>query len=624
MRLPGLIGNRMVLQRDTELTLWGWADPGEKVTVRLLGKYYDTAADSAGNWSVALPPHPAGGPYALEVNEIVLRDVLIGDVYLFSGQSNQETPMNRLLDKYPEINGANNPMIRHFKVPTKTTVEGLQADIPAGAEWLAANAVDVMRWTGLAYFFAQEAYERFGVPVGILNSSVGGTAIDGWISQEYLKDFPRYTVDPARLDSLRRAQMAARTTDAANRPQTPQAPAPRPVDQGAGKWMAEDWDDSDWATVDLPSSWREQGIEARGTVWFRKTFELPASMDGKHARLYLGTLIDSDSTFVNGVFVGNTTYQYPPRKYDVLAGILHEGTNTVAVKLTANSGNGEFIRDKIYKLQGDDVTIDLSGAWKYKIGLHNPPAPRPAGGWGGAPVDLGSRGSGYYNAMIYPIRDYKVKAAVWYQGESNTGRPQEYGGLLEALIANWRALWDEPELPFMIVQLPGLNPASPQPQESGMAGVRQAQMETVLKVPHTALTTTYDIGEWNDIHPLNKKDLAHRLILNARKLVFGEEIVSSGPLFEGMTVDGNRIILTFTEIGSGLASDGPLRHFAIAGKDRKFVWADAVIEGNRVIVSAPTVKKPVAVRYAWSDNPQIANLRNREGLLASPFRTDEW
>jgi sialate O-acetylesterase len=157
-----------------------------------------------------------------------------------------------------------------------------------------------------------------------------------------------------------------------------------------------------------------------------------------------------------------------------------------------------------------------------------------------------------------------------------------------------------------------------------MAGVRQAQMETVLKVPHTALTTTYDIGEWNDIHPLNKKDLAHRLILNTRKLVFGEEIVSSGPLFEGMTVDGNRIILTFTEIGSGLASDGPLRHFAIAGKDRRFVWADAVIEGNRVIVSAPTVKKPVAVRYAWSDNPQIANLRNREGLLASPFRTDEW
>lgn len=620
IRLPHLISDRMVLQRDTELTIWGWADPGEKVTVRLQGKYYDTQADADGNWSVQLPPHPAGGPYVLEVNEIMIRDVLIGDVYLFSGQSNQETPMNRLVDKYPEIDVANNHMIRHFKVPSKTVVEGLQTDIPAGAAWYSANAVDVFKWAALAYFFAQEAYDTFGVPVGILNSSVGGTAIDGWISQEHLKEFPQYTADLAVLDSLRRAQMAARGTGGGG----PQQNMQRPVDEGAGKWSAENLDDSDWQTVTLPGSLRAKGIEARGTVWLRKDFEMPASMDGKHAKLYMGTLVDSDSTFVNGHFVGYTSYQYPPRKYDILAGILHEGTNTIAVKLTAGSGNGAFVEDKIYKVKGDDVEVDLTGEWKYKIGLHTPPAPRPAGGGNGGAVNIGSRGSGYYNAMIYPARQYKIKAAVWYQGESNTGRPQEYAGLLEALIADWRELWQEPELPFLLVQLPNLNPKDDQPSESGWAGVREAQFKTALNVPHTALAVAYDIGEWNDIHPLNKKDLAHRLILGARRLIFGENIVSSGPLFKAMEVDGNKIILTFTETGSGLASDGPLGHFAIAGRDKKFVWADAVIDGDRVIVSSPSVRRPVAVRYGWADNPEGANLKNREGLLASPFRTDDW
>jgi len=616
IRLPGLISDRMVLQRDVELTLWGWADPGEKITVRLLGNYYDATTDADGNWSVKLPPQKAGGPYVLEVNEIILRDVLIGDVWLCSGQSNQETPIVRLLDRFPEINESNNHMIRHFKVPSKTVVEGVQQDIPSGGKWYSANASDVTNWTALAYFYAQEAYATYGIPIGMLNSSVGGTPIDGWISQEYLKEFPHYTADLAALDSVRQVMMAARGVQ-------PQVQQEQPVDEGSGQWAAENLNDSDWKTVTMPGLWKDKGVDARGVVWFRKDFEMPASMDGKHAKLIMGTLVNSDSVFVNGRFVGTTGYQYPPRKYNIPAGALHTGTNTIAVKLTDNSGNGGFVEDKIYKIVGDDVEVDLTGEWKYKIGMNMPPLPtrsRPAGNM----PSIGSRGSGYYNAMIYPLRDYKVKGAIWYQGETNAGRAYEYADLMKALIDNWRDLFNEQDMPFLLVQLPNFMEKQAQPSESDWANLREAQLKASLTIPHTALAVTYDIGEWNDIHPLNKKDLAHRVFLGARKMVYGEDIVSSGPVFKDMKIDGNKIILSFTELGGGLVGDGPLKHFAIAGKDKKFVWANAVIEGDKVIVISPSVKKPVAVRYAWSDNPDDANLRNEEGLLASPFRTDNW
>ena len=614
VRLPQLISNRMVLQRDTELVIWGWADPGEKVTVRLSGKHYDAVTDSAGKWSVAIPPQPFGGPYVLEVNEIIIRDVLIGDVWLCSGQSNQETPVTRLLDRFPEINVSNNHLIRHFKTPSLTHVEGEEADIPVGGVWYSANAVDVMNWTALAYFFAQEAYAAYGVPVGIINSSVGGTAIEGWISQENLKAFPQYTTPLAIMDSIRRAMTANRDI----------MPTPtQPTDQGAGVWSAGNVDDADWQTMTIPGLWVDRGLNVSGTVWFRKTFDIPASMDGKHARLVLGRIVDRDSTYINGTFVGTVSYQYPPRKYDIPAGVLRAGKNTIAVKIIDNTGQGGFVEDKIYKIIGDEAEIDLTGEWKYKVGAE---FIRPASsGSNNLNRPLPSRGSGYYNAMIAPITNYKVKGVIWYQGEANTGYPENYAPLLEALITNWRRVWLMPDMPFLLVQLPNYMKVKPQPAESDWAKLREAQLKAALSIPNTALAVTYDVGEWNDIHPLNKKDVAHRVFLGARKHAYGEKnSVSSGPLFKEMTIEGNKIILSFTETGSGLASDGPLKHFAIAGANKKFVWADAEISGNQVIVTSKSVKKPVAVRYAWADNPEGANLRNREGLLASPFRTDNW
>lgn len=599
VRLPQFISNGMVLQRDTELKIWGWAQPDEIITVRFRGSYYDTEPNIDGKWCVTLPPQKAGGPFIMEVNEIIIRDILIGDVWLCSGQSNQETPIARLVDKFPEINVSNNHMIRHYKIPTQNTIDELKDEIVGNAQWHSAIASEVMNWTALAWFFAQEAYRYTKVPVGMLVSSLGGSNIESWISQEHLMEFPQQILDKTTLENFKFVSK----------------------DKGAGTWLLKDWNDKDWKAITIPGKWKENEINTKGIVWHRKDFELPASMDRKHAKLYLGTLVDSDSTFVNGHFVGSTSYTYPPRKYDIPAGILREGKNNVTIRLVSSSGNGEFIAGKPYKLVGDNVEIDLTGEWKYKVGKDYEKVKQYADSLS----DMKTVGSGLYNGMIYPIRDYIVKGVIWYQGESNVGRSKEYTLLLQSLITNWRELWNIPQMPFLLVQLPNFMPKSKYPSESGWAGIREAQLKTAKSIPNTALAVTYDIGEWNDIHPMNKKDVAHRLFLGARKIVYGEKIVSSGPVYKEMKIDGDRIIVTFDEIGSGLSSKGkPLRHFAIAGIDRKFVWANAVIKGNKVIVSNPEIKNPVAVRYAWANNPEDANLCNKEGLLASPFRSDDW
>lgn len=599
VRLPKLISDCMVLQRDVELDIWGWADPGTWVTVRLNGGYYETQTGDDGRWMVTLPPQKAGGPYIMEVNEKVIRDVLVGDVWLCSGQSNQETPIHRLVEMFPEINVSNNHMIRHYKVPTQDSKEELQEEIAGNAVWHSAVASEIMNWTALAYFYALEAYEHTGVPQGMLVSSLGGSAIESWVSQEHLKEFPSLLLDREALAGLNEALS----------------------DKGEGKWNLPDCDDSDWKTMEMPGTWKENGLNLRGTVWMRKDFDVPASMAGRHAKLSMGTLVHNDRVYVNGVFVGSTGYEYPPRRYQIPAGVLREGRNTIAVRLDAPQGNGEFIKDKPYEIIGDSAVIDLEGTWKYNIGTDL----SEAASYEERLRNRQTAGSGLYNGMIYPLRNYKVKGTIWYQGESNAGRAHEYGTLMTGLMTGWRELWNMPEMPFLLVQLPNFMQKQDQPADSGWARIREAQLQTFKNDPYSALAVTYDVGEWNDIHPLDKKTVARRLFLGARKIVYGEKVTASGPVYKDMKIDGNKIILTFTETGRGLVAEGgSLKHFAIAGADRKFVWADAVIKGNTVVVSSSRIDAPVAVRYAWGDNPEDANLCNKDGLLASPFRTDGW
>lgn len=600
VRLPQLVADKMVLQRDTELKIWGWADVGEKVTVRFDGKHYFTQADEQGKWCVMLPPHAAGGPYKMEVNEKVIRDILVGDVWLMSGQSNQETPIKRLVEKFPEIENSNNSMIRHFKVPTQDSKMEPKVDLAQGGVWYSAVASEVLNWTSLAYFFACEAYAHTKLPVGVIVSSLGGSAIQSWVSQEHLKVMPKYVVNQ---DAWLKDKEARR-------------------DKGLGLWMKHDLDDSQWKETQVPGTWRARGFNTRGSIWYRKHFTCPASMVGRHARIYMGRMADDDRVYVNGVEVGHTAYFGPPRKYDIPAGVLKQGDNVVTLRLEAKNGGGEIVEDKPYYILGDEDKVNLEGRWKYRVGYDL----RDADAFKDELKNMRRVGSGLYNGMIYPIKDWCVKGVVWYQGESNTGAPGDYYVMMKALIDNWRQDWHNAQLPFFLVQLPNYMTEADKPTDTGWARLRDAQLQAAKNISNTSLATTYDVGEWNDIHPLNKKAVALRLFLGARKLAYGERVQASGPIYEKMEIKGNKIILSFSECGKGLVAQGggALKYFTIAGADKKFVWAKASIKGNKVEVYSPEVAAPVAVRYAWADNPMGANLANKNGLLASPFRTDDW
>lgn len=599
IRLPKTVGDMMVLQRNAELKIWGWADKGEKVTVRFRGCHYDTEADGNGEWAVTLPEQTAGGPFKMEINETTLRDILVGDVFLLSGQSNQENPIHRLTEKFPEIEASNNHNIRHYKVPHAISTLEAKDDVEGDERWHSAVASDVLNWTSLAFFFATETYKHTGVPVGVIVSAYGGSSIQSWVDQDHLKEVPQYVYDAEAYNAASEARR----------------------DKGDGEWMKASLDDGEWTTASLPSSWASQGLKTKGSVWYRFHFTCPKSMVGRHAKIYMGRMEDEDIVYVNGKEVGHTYYFGPPRKYDIPAGTLREGDNVVTLKLVAKNGNGAVIADKPYKIVGDEDEVNLTGEWKYRVGYDL----RDAEPYADRLKNLDAAGSGMYNAMIYPLRNWKFCGAVWYQGESNTDKPDEYCPMLKGLIANWRKLFDWQEMPFMLVQLPNYMEKHAEPSNSNWAKLREAQLEAHLATPYTSLATTYDVGEWNDIHPLDKKSVAQRLFSGARRLVYKENVVSEGPIYKGMEVVGNKIVVTFDTKGRGLkARGGTLRHFAIAGADKRFVWADAAIKGDKVIVSSKAVNNPVAVRYAWSDNPDDANLVNKDGLLASPFRTDDW
>lgn len=614
VKLPVLISDGMVLQRDTELKLWGWASENESIEISFLNKSYKTTADSNGKWEVSLPPQQAGGPYQIQINDISIHDILIGDVWLCSGQSNMEIPIRRVLDLYQqEVSQINNPYIRHLKVPLNYNFEKTNDDLNGGS-WKSATPENILDISAVAYFFAKELYDKYKVPIGLLNSSAGGSPIEAWLSKDALKQFPsdlqtaEQFAQVGYIDSIRAQEkkIANQWYSTLNQ-----------KDKGISDWFKSDLNTFDWGTINLPGYWVDKGIgNINGSFWFRKDFELPASMVGKPALLRLGCIVDSDSAYINGKFVGTTSYQYPPRIYTIPLGILHEGKNSVAVRVINSIGKGGFVEDKPYQVIVGDESIDLTGEWKYKLGAEMKPlAPQ---------TFFQYKPMGLYNGMIAPVIDYPIKGVIWYQGEANTSKPTEYSALLSALITDWRMKWNRADLPFILAQLPNFMMAKEQPSESNWAMLREAQSK-VLEIPNTGMTVNIDLGEWNDIHPLNKKEVGHRLALCAMKIAYDDKkIISSAPRYNSMVVDGNKITLSFTEIGNGFASTEKLKGFAIAGEDKQFVWADAKIEGDKVIVWSDKVKSPLAVRYAWADNPEGANLRNKEGLPSSPFRTDNW
>ena len=622
VRLPRLVSDGMVLQRDANLGIWGWGAAGEKVTLTFNGKTYRATTGTDGKWRISLPAQKAGGPFQMEIagtNRLTIKDVLIGDVWLCSGQSNMETPMSRVRDKYPqEVAQANNPRIRQFNVPLTYAFSGPKTDLTGGS-WVAADPQSILQFSAVAYFFAKEISAKYQVPVGIIKDAVGGSPAEAWLSADALKQFPTYEQQGAKYkDSTLVASMKQREGAAVadwykRLHQTDLGEAP-----GQPKWSAADYNSSGWASMQVPGYWADQTPlgPVNGVLWFRKEVDVPATMVGQAGRLELGTLVDADSTYINGQLVGTTGYQYPPRKYDFKPGVLKAGKNVIVVRLISNGGRGGFTMGKNYQLTAGGQTVDLRGPWQYKLGATMPPTP--------GTTTFQYQPSGLYNGMIAPALPYAVKGVLWYQGESNAGHPEDYQALLTSLINDWRTQAKQPALPFIYAQLPNFMAVKKEPSESGWAALRDAQRRT-LAVPHTGMAVLLDVGEWNDIHPLDKQTVGHRLALAAEKVAYGDKsIVASGPLYQSMQVNGNKVTLTFSNTGSGLVAkgDGDLKYFAVAGADKKYVWANAKIEGNKVVVWSDQVANPVSVRYAWADNPEGTKLYNKEGLPASTFQAD--
>jgi sialate O-acetylesterase len=622
VRLPKLISDGMVLQRDARTRIWGWASPGEKISVTFLNKTHKATTAPNGKWQILLTNLKAGGPYDMEIsgtNTISLKDILIGDVWVCSGQSNMEMAMRDVQSKYPDdIASAENKFIRQFAVPKKHLFSGPMDDLSSGS-WVSADPNSVLRFTAAGYYFARDLYAKYKVPIGLINSTLGGSRTESWMSEQALKPFPELhaealhfkdTNNIIQTEASDRQRIAewnkrARENDAA-------------YADPSGPWSKPDYNTSAWENVKMPARWETTKLgNITGVVWFKRDFDLPASSAGKSVKLVLGNIVEADSTFINGKYVGGMGSQYIPRNYSVPADLLKAGKNSITVRVVCPSGRGGFVGDKQYALIAGDQTIDLSGTWKYQLGVKMENLIGPS--------FIQWKSTGLYNAMLAPLLPYTIKGALWYQGESNIGRDVQQRSLFTTLINSWRESWQQGNFPFLFVQLPNFNAPVKEPSDGGWARFREAQT-AALALPNTGMAVAIDIGEWNDIHPLNKKDLGYRLSLAAQRTAYQDKKnIYAGPVYQSMKTEDNKIILSFNNIGSGLKAKGDsLRYFAIAGPDKKFVWAKARIQNNQVIVWSEGISQPVAVRYAWADDPEGANLYNKEGLPAAPFRTDNY
>tara|TARA_R110002050_G_scaffold106801_3_gene216892 strand:+ start:37942 stop:39882 length:1941 start_codon:yes stop_codon:yes gene_type:complete len=618
IKLPKLISDGAVLQRGTDIKIWGWASAEEEIIVKFKNKVYHTKTDNQGKWHVTIPAQKAGGPFKMEFkghrNTITLNNILIGEVWLCSGQSNMELTMKRLQDHYPEaIKNSKNSKIRQFLVPDTYNFTQEQTDLNNGT-WMEASPENLMEFSGVAYFFAKELYEKYQVPIGLINAALGGSPVEAWMSEDALKPF-----DSAynTLQRFKDPDLISNIEQQDQKRQHDWFALLNETDKGfvkGSEWFLQAYNDDTWSSMQVPGYWEDQGLpNVDGVVWFRRTFEIPQSMVDREAKLWLGRSVDQDHVYVNGTFIGSTGYQYPPRKYKIPSNVLVPGKNTITVRLINQQGKGGFIMDKPYFLSVGKDSIDLKGSWKYQLGATMEPLPDP--------TFIRWQPAGLFNSMIAPLLNYKIKGTIWYQGESNTQNPKLYYHTFPALINNWRARWNMGDFPFIYVQLANYMEEAKMPSESQWAELRQAQLNT-LKLANTGMVVATDLGEWNDIHPLNKESVGQRLALNAQKLAYNENVVSSGPIFKSSEIKDSQIVIYFKQVGGGLMSnDGlALRHFQISGPDENFVWADAKIVGNTVVVKNIEVANPTYVRYAWADNPFGANLYNKEGLPAAPFR----
>jgi sialate O-acetylesterase len=638
VRLPAVIGDAMVLQRDSKIRLWGWADPGERVAIAFLGHAYKTKADRAGQWSVSFGPYPAGGPYDMSIvgkNSLKLRDILIGDVWLASGQSNMELALGGFFGLHVdnadrEVAAASFPQIRLLAVQQKTAPRP-DSDTTTSAGWRAVTPETVGRFSAVAYFFGRELHQRYQVPIGLIQSAWGGTVAEAWMSESALQRFPEFAKSTKALSAITEEARAAYRDYAQRKTAWYRAHAQddRGRVDGRNIWADPKFDSSAWPTIALPQDFSACGKDFdgfAGTVWYRRTLNVPPDQLGQPVSLSLGSLVFDDVTYFNGQQVGATKGFLTSREYVVPAKYVRAGENSIVVRLTGINEptfacTGLFDPDGQMMAAVGTKKVPINGIWSYSPApdLHDFPradaitlAANPSPN---APTTL-------FNGMVNPLRPMRIKGVIWYQGESNVDRPAQYRSLFPALIGDWRQQWGY-DLPFLFVQVAGFGPNKPEPADYPRAELREAQTMT-LSVPGTGMASTIDIGNEHDIHPSNKQDVGHRLALAAAKVAYGENVVDSGPTYLSMKTENQQIRIQFSNVGSGLLirdKYGYGRGFEIAGTDGKYQWAQARLDGQDIIVSSPLVAHPTAVRYAWSNTPD-GNVYNREELPAVSFRTD--
>jgi sialate O-acetylesterase len=620
IKLAPIFSNYMVLQQGIEIPVWGWASPGQKIKVMLEKAVVSTKADRDGKWLVKLPAMNYGGPFKMTVKGkslCTIENVMIGEVWICSGQSNMEFPLIRSKNGETEVAASNYPEIRLFTV--KKNIAQTPQDPMQDGEWQTCSPASSPQFSAVAYFFGRALYENLKVPIGLIHSSWGGTVAETWISRQTIEKNPDFSVQLAELDKMNLDEYI-KNTEEQIRIRAGQSSA---VDAGmAGDepaWAAPDLDDSTWKTMRLPGFVEQNGLEGfDGIIWFRKVIEISQTEAGQFATLHLAKVNDSDNTYLNGNLIGFTKLNAEKsRMYTIPAGLLKYGKNMLTVQVEDIAGICGIHGDSAsLKLAFAHYSIPLSGDWKYKVGslkINNVLSPNTY------PTLL-------YNGMINTIIPFAMRGVIWYQGEGNASRARQYQRVFPDLINDWRSHWHQGEFPFLFVQLPNFMKPDSLPSQSTWAELREAQSKT-LALPNTGMAVTIDVGEANDIHPKDKQTVGYRLALAAFKVAYKQDGLFSGPVYQTMAITGNKVILRFDRAGNGLKINdkyGYLKGFAVAGENRIFYWAQAKLAGpNSVEVTSPEVPYPAAVRYGWGNNPQDANLYNSADLPASPFRTDQ-
>ncbi|TRX48811.1 9-O-acetylesterase [Fulvivirga sp. M361] len=619
LSMPAIFTDHMVLQRNQLVPVWGTDLPGHEVTVTLGDEKLTTFADEQGIWRVQLKEKTAGGSYTLSVSgtrTLTFSDVLFGDVWICSGQSNMEWPVERVNNAKEEIANASQPTMRLFTI--KNQLNFRPADDVIGA-WTACTPETARRFSAVGYFFGRKLQKDLDVPIGLISSNWGGSMIEPWISAE------GFTQDRLSTRVKEISEMDYELTlKEIEKKRKLWKTSLQKLDHGLNeKWMLNDFNTGDWNKMEIPALWEDAGHkELDGVVWFRKSFKLKASdLNQKEPQVHLGPIDDSDQTYINGTLIGETVGKWnAKRHYYFDPSLLQKGENTITVRVEDMRGNGGLHGNaEDYYIMAGERKIMLDGSWKYKISIDRFPLPPKA-------IDKNFGPTILYNGMISPIVPYGIKGVIWYQGESNAFDAKRYEELFPMLINNWRQQWDQGDFPFLFVQLANFRAVDMDPNVPvGWAELRDAQRKT-LKVKNTGMALAIDIGEADDIHPRNKQEVGRRLAISALRVAYGKDIIHSGPSLADINVLSGKVVLTFDHIGEGLkTSDGiaQLKGFALAGEDGKFVWAKAEITGlNEVTLQHPEVTAPKQVKYGWSDNPGSLNLVNSADLPAVPFKKD--